>query len=417
VPLAILTRLPVTRDVVEAVPTAPADPEELTVAHPGDFVLTPDDRLVEWVDPPASSELHGPLRVEYTLDAELMRRVFDVLRDGRVRLGHVIVMDASDGRVRAYASTDLDAFPPTRTYPVASLIKVVTAAAALRHAPLEAHEPCVFLGSPYRLTRARLTPPRRGRSASLESALAASNNQCFARLAVHALGGEALMRAIRRFGLLEPAGPGHAPGHADPGEDDLELGKLGSGLGGAQITPLHAVQLAATLARGELVRPRWVEAVSDADDRPLSLPWPAPGRRVMSPALSAELREMLVRTTTSGTARHAFRDRRGRPLLGEVKVAGKTGSLTGSDPPGHYQWFIAVAPAERPRVAIAVLEVHGDRWWRTAAQIGASVLREIFCDGRVCRDELAGRYLPSSSDEPGEVADTGPRSTAAASGG
>jgi cell division protein FtsI/penicillin-binding protein 2 len=116
----------------------------------------------------------------------------------------------------------------------------------------------------------------------------------------------------------------------------------------------------------------------------------------MSPEQTDELRSMLVRTTTAGTARHAFRDRRGRPLLGEVRVAGKTGSLSGQDPPGKYQWFIAVAPADRPRVAVAVLQVHGPRWWRTSSQVGADVLREIFCDGRACREDLAARYLRDS---------------------
>ena len=55
-----------------------------------------------------------------------------------VELGHVIVMDPADGRVLAYASTDRARSRATRTYPAASLMKVVTAAAALERAP-EAH--------------------------------------------------------------------------------------------------------------------------------------------------------------------------------------------------------------------------------------------------------------------------------------
>ena len=63
----------------------------------------------------------------------------------------------------------------------------------------------------------------------------------------------------------------------------------------------------------------------------------------------AELRELMVGVVARGTAKSAFRDTRGRPLLGPVRVAGKTGSLSGVDPKGRYEWFIGVAPAESPR--------------------------------------------------------------------
>ena len=102
---------------------------------------------------------------------------------------------------------------------------------------------------------------------------------------------------------------------------------------------------------------------------------------------------MLVDTTTRGTARRAFRTRGGRPLLGPVQVAGKTGSLSGSDPKGRYEWFIGVAPAEAPRIAVAVVVVQRARWWRNASQVASEVLRGVFCDRGVCRAEVAERLI------------------------
>jgi len=335
----------------------------------------------------------SPVRVEYTLDAELTRAVFRVLRDGRVKLGHVIVLDPATGRVLAYASTDVDRFPPTRIYPAASLVKVITAAAALDQAPSIANLPCRFQGSPYRLTPARLDPPRVGNTVSLRRALATSNNQCFAQLAVHAVGERPLMEAISRFGWLAEPAPAHSAGSADPAEDRYDVGKLGCGLAGCRITPLHAAQLAATLARGELVAPRWIERVVDADGRELPLSDSAAPRRVVSPEIAAELRGMLVETTRSGTARRAFRKRNGRPLLGEVQVAGKTGSLSGKNPGGRYEWFIGAAPAAQPRIAVAVLVVQGELWWRNASQIAAEVLRFVFCAEGTCSDQGVARWI------------------------
>jgi peptidoglycan glycosyltransferase len=305
----------------------------------------------------------------------------------------VIVLEPTSGRVLAYASTAPDRFPASEAYPAASLVKIITAAAALDVRPETAQLPCRFAGSPYRLTPRRLDPPSRGRTVSLRRALATSNNQCFAQLAVHAVGSGPLMEAISRFGWLSQPAPAHAAGTADPGEDRYDVGRLGCGLAGCRITPLHAAQLAATLAHGELVAPRWIDRILDTEGRELPLPaLPAP-RRVISWELAAELRDMLVDTTTRGTARSAFRNRRGQPLLGPVQVAGKTGSLAGADPDGRYEWFIGVAPAEEPRIAVATLLVQGDLWWRNASQISAEVLRRMFCRDGGCGPEKAARFL------------------------
>jgi cell division protein FtsI/penicillin-binding protein 2 len=145
--------------------------------------------------------------------------------------------------------------------------------------------------------------------------------------------------------------------------------------------------------RGLHARPRWIDRIVDGSGQELALPATAPPRQVLSPELAGELRAMLVDTTTRGTARRAFRTRGGRPLLGPVQVAGKTGSLSGSDPKGRYEWFIGVAPAEAPRIAVAVVVVQRARWWRNASQVASEVLRGVFCDRGVCRAEVAEKLI------------------------
>lgn len=376
-PREIFERLPVTHALLDLPVASGADGdrfyEVLTAAPPGG-------------DP-------QPFRVQYSFHPGLSAEVYDVLERGRVSLGHVVIVDPRTGRLLAYASTDIEQFPPTRTYPAASLVKVITAAAAMGRAPSFAHLPCRYQGSPYLLTPSRIDPPKRGNEVSLTKALATSNNQCFAQLAVHALGGSAMMDAISAFGWLSSPAPAHAAGTADPGEDRFGVGQLGCGLAGSRITPLHAAQLAATLVNGELVSPSWIESVLDEEGRELPLPARAAPRRVISAELADELRMMLVETTARGTARRAFRSRGGRPRLGPVAVAGKTGSLSGTDPKGRYEWFAGVAPADEPRIAVAVLLVQSDLWWRTASQVAADVLQGVFCEGRKCSAELASRWL------------------------
>ena len=109
---------------------------------------------------------------------------------------------------------------------------------------------------------------------------------------------------------------------------------------------------------------------------------------------------MLVETTQRGTAQSAFRIRKGKPLLGPVEVAGKTGSLSGVNPKGRYEWFIGVAPADKPRVAIAVLLVQSDLWWRSASQIASEVLSRVFCERGRCSAAGVERWIQTA---PGPV--------------
>ena len=342
--------------------------------------------------------LAGPLRVEYTLNEELTRSIWKLLERGRVELGHVLVMNPESGALLAYTSTDVSRFPPTRPYPAASLVKVITMAAALDTAPEVVARPCRYVGNKYRLTPRRVDPPRGGHSVSLRRALITSNNQCFAQLAVHTIGGPALLDAIDRFGWLDVPGPGHDQGVVtDPGDDAYALGRLGSGLGGARITPLHAVSLAAALVDGWRVEPRWIRRITDAEGRELALPPERSRQRILTSELANELREMLAETTIRGTARRAFRDRRGRPLLQDVKVAGKTGSLNGKDPDGRYEWFIGVAPVDRPMIAIAVVSVQAPLYWVSASQVAAETLKVVFCPKGVCSSAAAARWREASA--------------------
>jgi len=384
VPAEVLAHLPVTRDVLQ-----PAS--ALVASGPG--ASRDEESLFELLpSPPGETEIASPLKLEYTFDPRLTRHIFELLSERGVQLANIVVMDPATGRLLAYVSSDTQRFPPNRTYPAASLIKVVTAAAALNQDRQLAEQPCHFLGSPYQLTPARINPPRRGQTVTLERALATSNNQCFAQLAVHALGTEAMVDAIRRFGFLRAPAPGHAAGTIDPGANLYDLGRLGCGLSGCWITPLHAVQLGASLAQGQIVEPWWIQHASDAQGRELELPEHRPPRQVMTPALAEELRSMLVETTVAGTARRGFHDRGGNPVLGSIQVAGKTGSLSGTEPAGRYEWFTGVAPADHPSVAIAVVVVLQQRYWLHASQLAGEVLRSYFCESGGC----AGDSPPSA---------------------
>jgi cell division protein FtsI/penicillin-binding protein 2 len=98
----------------------------------------------------------------------------------------------------------------------------------------------------------------------------------------------------------------------------------------------------------------------------------------VSKETAGALIEAMGQTVARGTARKAFRDRRGVPLLPDVAVGGKTGTLHGHHPFRAYSWFVGVAPADDPEVALAVLVVNEPKWRIKAAGTAAELLRKYF---------------------------------------
>jgi TonB family protein len=294
-------------------------------------------------------------------------------------------------------------------------MKVVTAAAALHKEPAALAGDCRYVGNPYQLRKASLVSPRRGgRVEPFWRAFALSNNQCFARLAIHDIGEELLVAELRRVGFLESPAALHPKGLVEPIGDELDLGNLGSGLAGSFITPLGAARLAAVLAEGELVQPFWIARVRDDRGNLLEVPGRRTPRPVWMPQVADELRELMVKVTERGTAKSAFRDRLGQPLLGSIRVAGKTGSLSGTNPDGHYHWFIGVAPAEAPRIAIATVLVNEPPRHSSASAVAAATLREVFCESESCEASWIDRLRARASAREAEYLEATAAATAAA---
>jgi len=365
-------------------------------------------RLVEWLEPSGGSAFYrfgaptapsphddrsgAPFRIEYSLDEKLTGIVFEILRRGRVSRGEVIVLDPRSGRLLTYVSTDPEALPPERAYPAASIVKILTAATLMEEAPREAESSCIYRGNKYRLNYRRLARPKSGRETTLERALATSNNQCFSQWAVNVLGTEKLNHTFERFGWLSSPAPGHEPGRVEEVTTKLELGRLGSGLDGIFVNPLHVATLASILTDGRWIEPWWVDRIVDVHGRSLEGPQRRPPRRVISQDVADRLRGMLVATTKMGTAKSAFRSRRGRPLIPGIEVAGKTGNLTAGEPFGRYEWFLGLAPADDPTIAVVVLQVQSNLWWSRSTELAAKIMRDVFCDAGRCDESLANRW-------------------------
>ena len=141
-----------------------------------------------------------------------------------------------------------------------------------------------------------------------------------------------------------------------------------------RISPLHAAMIAQTLANdGLTMRPYLVSGIREAEGDSIYKAEPMSFGRSILPSTAKELTEMMIGTTKQGTARRQFKG-----WSKKIKVAGKTGTLSGDNPPGRYHWFIANAPADNPEISIAALVIDTGNARINGSALGKLVLEEYF---------------------------------------
>jgi peptidoglycan glycosyltransferase len=155
--------------------------------------------------------------------------------------------------------------------------------------------------------------------------------------------------------------------------DKPALAKSAIGQQDVSAAPLQMALVAAGVANGGVVmKPHVMKEVRDNEGAVVRAWQPQPWRRAMSPGNAAELRDMMVGVVNGGTATRA--------AVPGVQVAAKTGTAQTTGDNSH-AWLVAFAPAEAPRVAVAVIVESqpglGDTvtGGRIAAPIAQAVLR------------------------------------------
>ncbi|HEY4633599.1 MAG TPA: penicillin-binding protein 2 [Candidatus Limnocylindrales bacterium] len=193
-------------------------------------------------------------------------------------------------------------------------------------------------------------------------------------------GGVDLVAYAERLGFNQPipfdlptaisqvtGGDGSAPGGF---ADDVELANAAYGQGETFVTPIQMALVAATVANGgELMRPRLVTGMQSERGGSRTF-GPESLRRVVDRADADAITEAMVAAVEGDLGRQYTK---GAKVRG-VTTAGKSGTaeLGGRGEP--HSWFIGFAPAEAPRVAIAVIVERAGRGGEVAAPIAGDLM-------------------------------------------
>jgi peptidoglycan glycosyltransferase len=278
-------------------------------------------------------------------------------------------------------------------YPPGSTFKVVTAAAAIdsgQYTPsstVNGNSPIIVSGVPLANDSNQSWGP-----VDLTTALTYSINTVWAQVAEH-LGRGTMTDYMKRFGfyskppldyppdelnISEPFPPGSSKPYP-PGSPNEDIGRIGIGEGGLQVTPLQMAMVAGAVANGgKLMVPHMTERVVNSDGVSVKTISPTVYNQVMKSSTAQELTQMMRKVVEEGTGTAA--------QLGGINVAGKTGTAQiGAQGSGLTQpWFIGFAPIEDPKVAVAVTvdESQGGFGGTVAAPIAKDVIQTLLSEGQ-----------------------------------
>ncbi|PLX46167.1 MAG: penicillin-binding protein [Deltaproteobacteria bacterium] len=327
-------------------------------------------------------------RVVYTLDRELQEAAESVLARYSVPYGAFVAIEPETGKVLAMAEyssrEEVKGFTLKADYPAASLVKIVTGAAALKTGEVTPDTIFRYEGNPYKLWKRKLNPKNKRRENNKDTfagALGRSNNVVFGKVGVNTVGPERLRDALGEFGFNQGLDFDFplASSTAEVPDDEYQLARTSAGFGDVKISPLHAALIAAAVSNGGvMMRPWIVESVEDPVAGVIYSGAPQPMLRVAQKKTASQLAAMMRKTITTGTSTKIFY-KYAKKLVRKIAISGKTGSLRGDSPPGNYEWFIGFAPEEGSKIAVAGLVVNqGDLWHIKGTYAAMTVMRKFF---------------------------------------
>jgi len=118
---------------------------------------------------------------------------------------------------------------------------------------------------------------------------------------------------------------------------------------------------------GALVQPYLVERVQTPAGEVLTRHEPKVIRQVIRPETAAAVRGFMVTAVREGFS--------GAAAVPGVEVGGKTGTAEVADGQQTHAWFMSIAPANDPRIAVAVIVENAGQGAAVAAPIAQAVMR------------------------------------------
>ena len=145
-----------------------------------------------------------------------------------------------------------------------------------------------------------------------------------------------------------------------------------SGIGQASVTatPMQMALVCSTVANnGVMMQPTLVDKVIDMNGNTVKTISPKKYAQILSSSDASTMKDYM----------ESYVGEKGWSSFSGLNAAGKTGTADHNNPDGTpaspHSWFIGYAPANDPKVAVAVIVEDGGVGAKTAAPVAANVMR------------------------------------------
>ena len=337
-----------------------------------------------------SVSIDGALQIQYTIDPALQEAAERLLAKHNPDHAVIVALDPSNGHVLAMAQSTRDtSFSEnlilSNTFPAASVSKIITAVAALNENEVGVSTIIPFNGKSTSLYKRNVFNHKKSkwtRTPSFSESFAKSINTVFGRLGAVQLGGDKLKEYFYRMGFNARFASDFffENGRIDIDADDSwQVAESASGYTTRNtLSPLHGAALAATaLNGGQLIAPVIVSSIHGPNGIPIYRHQEPASSKAMEPATAEKLKKVMQATVSQGSAKKSFR-RFHRGHRKDIIVGGKTGSLTGFNPKGRYDWFVGFGQQGDREIAYAVLCINKEKWYVKSTRLAREFLEFYF---------------------------------------
>lgn len=331
----------------------------------------------------------APYLAETSIDSELQSYLKQNLDIRHSLYIGIVALELGSGRVLAMVSFDKQQ-PQANTcvagkFPAASIFKIVTAAAAIEDARLKPNSSLKYNGRKRTLYKSQIkdTRNRYTHTISFKESFAQSINPVFGKLGSLTLGKETLEKYGTAFGFnLEiPFEIMVEPSILTISEEPYHWAEIASGFNKETlISPLHGALIGAVAINGgDIPEPTFIDKIYD-ENRQVKYAAPkAVFTQAIDEQASTVLRQLMLTTVVSGTARKAFRGHQKAEVLSKLNIGGKTGSINNNP---RYDWFVGFAEEKDgdTGMIISVVVAHLDYIGTRAGQYARMSFKKYFGD-------------------------------------
>jgi peptidoglycan glycosyltransferase len=343
--------------------------------------------------PEVFNHVQGPLSIHYTVNKKLEELIQKKISQYRPEHISAVVIDNSNGAI--IAAVDYERKTNTFNHklafsnknPAASVIKIVTSAALMESSLVTMDTPFQFTGRSTTLYKHQLAEGRKRwtKSQTFQKAFASSNNVIFAKAALQNQEQLRLIEMAQKFGFLQELMEEYPlnPSQIQIPETTYNLAELASGLNlTTTLSPVHGAVMASIVANsGRLKLPHLVDSVSSIEDKQVVWTHNPRTDQVLADTTAKNIQNLMHNTVEKGTASRSFKNHQGRLLLKHLEIGGKTGSITGGEPFGKRDWFVAYASpkdTKDPGISICVMIVNVKKWYVKSAFVANDIIWDYF---------------------------------------